>query len=141
MPIVEGVRVIDRIYRVSPARQQEIAEHWRAIERERARKRLARALKPKGQGRKSTDRRGTGAVRVFAVDLPRYELLGDGLSEAEEAEVVRKLWAWIRASGRMPWYRFVEALRIERFGPPPPPERPGLRTDYGDGHLHRTDGW
>ena len=45
MPIVDGVRVITRINRVSQARQHEIAEHWRAIERERARKRLARALK------------------------------------------------------------------------------------------------
>ena len=34
---------------------------------------------------------------------------------------MHKLWAWLRASGRMPWYRFVEALRIERFGPPSAP--------------------
>ncbi len=113
------------------------------IERERARKRLARALKPKkGKAGGPPTAEERERFRELAVDLTRRGLLDAGLDDAAALEIERKLWAWIRAPGRMPWYRFVEALRIERFGPPSPPERPGSRLiEYGDGHLHRTDGW
>ena len=143
MPIVDGVRVISRLYRVSPTRQHEIAEHWRAVERERARKRLARTLKPKkGKAESPPTAEERERFRELAVDLARRGLLDVDLDEAAALEIERKLRAWIRAPGRMPWYRFVEALRVERFGPPPPPERRGSRlVEYGDGHLHRTDGW
>ncbi len=41
--------------------------------------------------------------RELAVILTKEELLTNDMDDAEAAEVVRRLEAWIRAPGAMPW--------------------------------------
>jgi len=105
--------LISRIYRVSPARQREIAEYWRAIERERARKWLARALRPtKSKAESPPTAEERERFCELAVDLTRRGLLDSELDEAAVEIVERQLWSWIRAPRRMPWHQFIEAMRV-----------------------------
>ena len=142
MPIVDGVRVISRIYQVSQARQHEIAEHWRAIERERARKRLARALKPKAGtagGPPTAEEREQ--YRELSVDLCKRIVTGADLDDAGMAAVECRIWAWMRSRPRVPWYQFVEMMRVTLFEQPHPKQPPACEIVTQGRQLHRMDGW
>ena len=123
----------------------EIAEHWRAIERERARKRLARALKPKaGEAGGPPTAEERERFRESAVDLyKRHWVTGAELDDAGMMEVERRIWAWMRSRHRgVPWYQFVEMMRVVRILSSRILKNSRIDEIVTQGRqLHRMDGW
>ena len=112
MPIVDGCYVVCRLRPVSPARRKAIAAGREAARQRRAQWRAMLAL----------DKLATiDAGPPTAEERERYRELSVALSramadieldEAAGEAVERQLLAWMRsAAPRMPWYKFVAAMK------------------------------
>ena len=96
MMVVDGVRKIDRIYKVSKQRQEEIAENWRIVAQVRRQEGAARPRTAQAERPLTPEERER--FRELAVILTKAGLLDSDMPDAEAAEVTRRLEAWIRDS-------------------------------------------